>query len=256
MKRNNPTVRLVKRVTADFPFLASLVNPDKPTAVAEPAEHLAYMNHYGAVSVLTPGGRLGVKPNEFAWVHGEPKDWGRQETAERKNGCCWTPCPDDKDEVCPICRGSGFKAPTRTVAWRDFQALAQGWEPLYGPHDAERMWDDPQAALEDVHGPVVSGPVALHVYERRDIDDDYIRRAARDLLDWWAERFSEDFGSDENEGENGGELADAEAFVRACAARAVPWQCEFTGIAVMLDEADIVAFGVRVAPAEVPDGPA
>jgi hypothetical protein len=287
MTRNYPTVRLVKRVAADFPFSA-----EDRAKVAEPGEHRAYMNHYGAVSVLTPPGtRLGVKPAEFAWVHGKPDGWhagttcnvaanlaivtetnrhrvsrvgpgmgiepcalaAGHEGPHRARRCCWTPSPDDKDTLCPICRSSGYLAPVRKMAWRDFQAFAQGWEPLYGAADGEHLWDDPQAGLEDVHGPEVSGPVSLHVYERRELDDSYIRRAARDLLEWWSERFSEDFGGDDGQGEDGGEQADAEAFVRACAARAKPWQCEFTGIAVMFDEADLAAFGVRVVQPEAPE---
>lgn len=97
----HPTIRLVRRIAADFPFL---LDRSKPPCVADPGERRAFMNHYGAVSVETPGGLLGVKPAEFEWVHGEPPDWGRQETAGRKNGCCWTQ-PDGSS--CPTCRGPG-----------------------------------------------------------------------------------------------------------------------------------------------------
>lgn len=97
-----PTIRLIRRIAADFSFLC---DKEKPIPVANPGEHRAYMNHYGAVSVLTPGGLLGVRPAEFEWTHGEPPDWGRQETATRKNGCCWTQ-PDGS--ACRTCGGPGY----------------------------------------------------------------------------------------------------------------------------------------------------
>ena len=97
-----PTIRLIRRISADFPFLC---DKSKSIPSAEAGEHRAYMNHYGAVSVLTPGGLLGVKPSEFEWVRDEPPTWGHQETATRKNECCWTQ-PDGSG--CRTCGGPGY----------------------------------------------------------------------------------------------------------------------------------------------------
>jgi hypothetical protein len=44
---------------------------------AHPGEHKAYMNRYGAVSVMATNGRLlGLRPGEFEWVSGKPAQWG------------------------------------------------------------------------------------------------------------------------------------------------------------------------------------
>jgi len=98
----HPTIRLVRRIAADFPFLYP---KDKPVPRADPGEHRAYMNHHGAVSVDTTGGLLGVKPAEFEWAFGEPPGWGRPETVDRKRGCCWT-MPDGSP--CVTCGGPGY----------------------------------------------------------------------------------------------------------------------------------------------------
>lgn len=248
MKRNYPTVRLVRRVTADIPFLASVAHPGKPPAVALPGEHRAYMNHYGAVSVLTPGGSLGVKPAEFAWVHGEPPDWGRQETAARRNGCCWTPEPDDHRDSCPVCHGRGYSAPERRIAFRAFKPEA-GREVIYGPKDAERMHTEVADALESTFGEIITvdAPVEMLVYERREIDESAVRSLARNLVDWWAEQFSEEYGGESGEGEDGSNLDEAVALVNGWAARAQPWQCEPTGEVLVLDQEDLAGFDFRPA---------
>jgi hypothetical protein len=52
-------VMLHKRVCADFPYIQN------SQSVVEPGEHEVVCNRYGAVSVDTPGGRLGLKPGEY-----------------------------------------------------------------------------------------------------------------------------------------------------------------------------------------------
>jgi protein gp37 len=56
-------IRITRRVTADWPF--ALINQDAAKMIAEPGAYLAESNSHGALSVNTPGGYLGVKPDEF-----------------------------------------------------------------------------------------------------------------------------------------------------------------------------------------------
>lgn len=54
-------IKLLKRVQADFPFLA-------PGCWANPGIYEAQHNDHGAVSITTPGGLLGIKPGEFVFI--------------------------------------------------------------------------------------------------------------------------------------------------------------------------------------------
>lgn len=60
MERANRRIILMRDIHGDFPF----------QHVCAPAGvHDAYMNPYGAVSVIaTNGEMLGIKPNEFEWL--------------------------------------------------------------------------------------------------------------------------------------------------------------------------------------------
>jgi len=66
-----PTIRLLHFIRGDFCFAGTF---------AEPGIHKAYMNRYGAVSVIAENGRLlGVMPSEMEWVSGEPSRWGHSD---------------------------------------------------------------------------------------------------------------------------------------------------------------------------------
>lgn len=63
-----PTIRLHHMVHGDFIFAGTY---------AEAGVHKAYMNAYGAVSVVATNGELlGILPSEFEWVTGKPTRWG------------------------------------------------------------------------------------------------------------------------------------------------------------------------------------
>ncbi len=54
---------LFRTVRSDLPF--------PPYLVAEPRVYLPHeiqVNPHGAVSVITPNGYLGIKPDEFEWI--------------------------------------------------------------------------------------------------------------------------------------------------------------------------------------------
>lgn len=51
-------ILLLRKIRADFAYLST-------DSVAGPGEHDAHCNSYGAVSVKTPGGLLGVMLDEF-----------------------------------------------------------------------------------------------------------------------------------------------------------------------------------------------
>ena len=56
-------LRLLRTVRSELPF--------PPFLRAEPREYEAHeiqVNPHGAVSVMTPDGWLGVKPDEFEWL--------------------------------------------------------------------------------------------------------------------------------------------------------------------------------------------
>lgn len=62
-----PTVYIPHAVRGDLIF---------GDTVALPGVHTAFMNRYGAVSVMAGNGRLlGLRPGEFEWVSGKPSHW-------------------------------------------------------------------------------------------------------------------------------------------------------------------------------------
>jgi hypothetical protein len=63
-----PTVRTNSTVRGDYVFAKTY---------ALPGVHKAYMNAYGAVSIVAENGELlGLFPSEFEWVSGKPSRWG------------------------------------------------------------------------------------------------------------------------------------------------------------------------------------
>lgn len=56
-------IRLLNEVRSDLPFGPRLIAPAR---VYESSEIV--VNAYGAVSVITPTGVLGIKPDEFEWI--------------------------------------------------------------------------------------------------------------------------------------------------------------------------------------------
>ena len=63
MTTNNRKLRLLRTVRSELPFPPFLVAEPR---IYEPSE--LSINPHGAVSVITPKGLLGVKPDEFEWV--------------------------------------------------------------------------------------------------------------------------------------------------------------------------------------------
>ena len=62
-----PTVKLLHDVRGDFCFVGT---------VARAGVHKAYLNQYGAVTVLAENWHgLGVRPHEMEWVSGKPSHW-------------------------------------------------------------------------------------------------------------------------------------------------------------------------------------
>ncbi len=59
-------IMILKRVRGDFPIGHHVV--------AEPGVYIPSINRYGAVSVETPNGELGLKPNEFQWLEKPPEE--------------------------------------------------------------------------------------------------------------------------------------------------------------------------------------
>ncbi|WP_027178803.1 hypothetical protein [Maridesulfovibrio bastinii] len=63
-----PVVKLLHDVPGEYCFAGT---------VARAGEHKAYLNQYGAVSVIAENGHgLGIFPNEMEWVSGKPTHWG------------------------------------------------------------------------------------------------------------------------------------------------------------------------------------
>lgn len=57
------SLRLLRQVRSDLPFPPYLIAEARTYAPKE-----IQVNMHGAVSVLTPNGWIGVKPDEFEWV--------------------------------------------------------------------------------------------------------------------------------------------------------------------------------------------
>jgi hypothetical protein len=60
-------IRLLRAVHSDMPDLFP------PVRIAAPGEYVAQLNRFGAVSVATANGPLGIKPAEFEWVFEPPQ---------------------------------------------------------------------------------------------------------------------------------------------------------------------------------------
>jgi hypothetical protein len=226
VRRTYPTIRLTSSVHADFPFsVDGRANPG--------GEVRAYMNHYGAVSIETPGGLLGVKPAEFTWVHGRPDTWHTGTTCgvatnlaivtetskhrvfrmgpgmgiekcglgvghdgpHRPRLCCWSPHASDTDTRCPICRGVAYIGPERRIAFRDFRPVpAERPGVLYGPRDAERMHEDVGDALEAIFGEIVVVNAPVEVLVYERVEID--ERAVQSMARNLVEWWNEQFNED------------------------------------------------------------
>lgn len=117
--------KLLHRVEADFPFLA-------PGCWANAGVYEAKLNKYGAVSIETPGGLLGIKPDEFEWI----APWNVGDVLWVRE--TWARCMEDEDG------GNGiiYRADITGCCAEDY---ADGepimWRPsIFMPKKACRLW--------------------------------------------------------------------------------------------------------------------
>lgn len=106
----------------------------------------------------------------------------------------------------------------------------------------------------DTFCPDVPDEIEVLCFKRREVDEEWIESAVWNFLEWWAERFGDEFGPWDDGPTDGSNAAEATELLKKWCARAEVFACEEMPIVIVLDREAINGIGFEEWPEEWGNG--